>query len=254
MVEYRSAGDSKEKEREMESIMKNTKMPEQLNMKKEAECLIKFLNDKEGRLFTEEKEIIERLREYFSKLSERTQVKGDIQDKELSSLAFADNVAVLADSLEKLQFNMKIYEKELRKRGLKVSISKTKSMVVSKEESHHISNVEQIASANKLFHAMNRNFLGRTEATETTKLAVDKNVFVSTLCYLHPDSKTQEDSSSSRNEVPEEGGGMRPLEEMLKDRQLRKYGHLNESRYSKRARPVGTRSRVWRRTTWKDNL
>ncbi|KAF2890052.1 hypothetical protein ILUMI_16121 [Ignelater luminosus] len=144
-------------------------------MKKEAECLIKFLNDKEGRLFTEEKKQLKDREStsvsYQKELKCKTSLllfimvmDSIIKDCgrrcknlivgnwrlapiKLSSLAFADNVAVLADSLEKLQFNMKIYEKELRKRGLKVSISKTKSMVVSKEESHHISprgaNVEQ---------------------------------------------------------------------------------------------------------------
>ncbi|KAF2898677.1 hypothetical protein ILUMI_07498 [Ignelater luminosus] len=54
--------------------------------------------------------------------------------------------------------------------------------------------------------------------------------------------------------------GVRPLEEMIKDNQLRWYGHLNrmdESRYPKRvfeARLVGTQPRGRRRTTWKDNL
>ncbi|KAF2881395.1 hypothetical protein ILUMI_24769 [Ignelater luminosus] len=57
----------------------------------------------------------------------------------LSSSAFPDNVVVLADSLEKLQFCLNIWDEELCKRGLKISISKMKSVAVSKnEESYRI--------------------------------------------------------------------------------------------------------------------
>ena len=51
----------------------------------------------------------------------------------VSSLAYADDLIVMADSVESLQANMLELEEKCREYGMKISISKTKVMSVGKK-------------------------------------------------------------------------------------------------------------------------
>ena len=49
------------------------------------------------------------------------------------TVAFADYVSLLSGTEEKLQRNLDVLVEELKRRGLKVSLAKTKTMVVASE-------------------------------------------------------------------------------------------------------------------------
>lgn len=130
----------------------------------------------------------------------------------LCSLAFADDIVVLAPNERNLQHNMSIWDEELRKKGMKININKTQTMIVSRHGNRHnisIGNTsleqvhkfkylgstisedgkidieinERIGAASRLFHSIRNKFLGKREITKKTKLAVYKSTFVPTLTY-----------------------------------------------------------------------
>ncbi|KAF6201218.1 hypothetical protein GE061_005665 [Apolygus lucorum] len=121
-----------------------------------------------------------------------------LQPVRFSALAFADDVMLLAKSEEALQHNLNIWDEELRKRGLRINLAKTKSMVIAREEIKHQNLrvggelVEQvaefkylratmsqsgkiknelnarIAAGSRLFYALNRKFLSKDEVSPET--------------------------------------------------------------------------------------
>lgn len=54
----------------------------------------------------------------------------------MSELLFADDIVVVAESAEKLEYNLGMWEEELRSRGFKINIAKTKTMVVERATLH----------------------------------------------------------------------------------------------------------------------
>jgi hypothetical protein len=130
----------------------------------------------------------------------------------ISELAFADDVALIAKSEKHLQSNLKTWKEELEKRGMTISSSKTKTMIVSREEKKHQITLgeqalEQVgkfkylgatidqkggikeelvtrrAAAGRLFQAINRGFLSKKEISRKTKMAVYRSTYVPVLTY-----------------------------------------------------------------------
>ena len=127
-------------------------------------------------------------------------------------MAFADDLVLAAESTEKLQASVNIWTKELEERGLKINITKTKTMIIARQQqAHRITiydeQVEQvqrfkylgviisadgkfgeeiearISATSKLLYSINRQFISKSEVSEKTKKTVFKTVYVPTLIY-----------------------------------------------------------------------
>ncbi|KAF6212004.1 hypothetical protein GE061_012522 [Apolygus lucorum] len=130
----------------------------------------------------------------------------------ISELAFADDVALVARTPASLQWNLDIWNHEMTKRNMVISISKTKTMVISRRPKKHsvtlrgesLEQVEcfkylgamisqdgtqdqeintRIAATSRLYHAMGRGCIGKREVSKRTKVAVYKSVYVPTLIH-----------------------------------------------------------------------
>ena len=130
----------------------------------------------------------------------------------LNDLAYADDLMVMASSEANLQHNIAVWAEELAKKGMKINVEKTKTMIISKKEETHTITVdgtvlekvnlfkylgsvisangkmdddiiERIGAASRLFNSIRQPFLNKKEVTKKTKLAVYKSTFVPTLTY-----------------------------------------------------------------------
>ena len=131
---------------------------------------------------------------------------------ELSECAFADDLMICAPTERDLVGNIKIWERELQRRNLRVNIEKSKVLYIGEE--HRQLNVmidgqkmeqvdmfkylgttihrdgtedaeikERIASASRLYYSLSRAFLGRKEVSKKTKMTIYKTVYRPILTY-----------------------------------------------------------------------
>ncbi|MFA0954718.1 RNA-directed DNA polymerase, partial [Klebsiella pneumoniae] len=125
----------------------------------------------------------------------------------VNSLAYADDVMLVADSAEKLQHNLNLLSRALDAVGLKLSLTKSKTMVISRQPKRHqvllnehaLEQVQsftylgvwisengklrdefnaRIASASRMMGAINSKFLNKKEVGVPTKLAVYRTTYV----------------------------------------------------------------------------
>ncbi|KAF6202015.1 hypothetical protein GE061_004411 [Apolygus lucorum] len=107
----------------------------------------------------------------------------------LSELAFADDVALIAKTPGNLQWNLDVWNEEMMRRNMTISVAKTKTMVISRKQIAHsimlqgqpLEQVEsfrylgatisqdgtldqeigsRVAASTRLYHAMGRSFIG----------------------------------------------------------------------------------------------
>ena len=136
----------------------------------------------------------------------------NLKTVKITELAFADDVVLLADSEESLQFNLNVWKEVLERKGMKLNKGKTKVMAVTKEEIHlniqiegenieqvttfkylgvnieqtgsiELEIAERITKTNKLYYAINKGFTNRTEISRHTKMKVFKVIYRPILTY-----------------------------------------------------------------------
>lgn len=229
---------------------------------------------------------------------------------QLAILAYADDVVLMANSEEGLQHNLNIWNKEQLKRGLKINPTKTETMVISKEHVEHSIKLDntalkqvkefkylgavlsedgkpdkdlntRIAASGRLYHALNRAFLGKNEISTKTKLAVYNSTYVPTLTYgceswaltrsrnnrlqamemryfRRVAGKTRRDRV--RNQTLRTNLQVQPLTEVVDRNKMRWFGHLvrmEDQRIPKQmleARTQGRRPRGRPRMKWMDSI
>ncbi|XP_045474946.1 uncharacterized protein LOC123680873 [Harmonia axyridis] len=131
----------------------------------------------------------------------------------ISECAFADDIVLMAGTRRSIQGNLDIWNGILRKYGMEINRRKTKVMEVNDEreddwrleiEGEEVEKVEcsrylgvnientgsqereineRIEKAGRLYHAINKKFLRRTEVEEKTKMTVFKSIFRPVLSY-----------------------------------------------------------------------
>lgn len=135
-----------------------------------------------------------------------------LQTVNVSELAFADDVVLLASSEENLRNNLLVWNEVLERKGMKLNKEKTKVMVTSKEkrliniliEGERIEQVDsfqylgvsleetgnnekeiadRIAKTNNIYYAMSKGFTNRREISRKTKMKVFKSIYVPVLTY-----------------------------------------------------------------------
>jgi hypothetical protein len=127
-------------------------------------------------------------------------------------LAYADDLVLIADSGQKLQYNLNLLVSVLEKRKFKASLPKTKTMIISRDERKHEIKVrgqvlEQVRgfkyldtiiskdgklnneinspifAAGRTLHSIKNKCLRKWEVTEETKMVVYKTIYFPTLTY-----------------------------------------------------------------------
>uniref|UniRef100_A0A146KQ35 RNA-directed DNA polymerase from mobile element jockey n=1 Tax=Lygus hesperus TaxID=30085 RepID=A0A146KQ35_LYGHE len=130
----------------------------------------------------------------------------------INTLAYADDLVLIADSAQKLQHNLNMIIMALERRSMRVSLEKTKTMVISRQRSRHeirakgrvLDQVREfkylgvmisedgkltneinarVAAAGKLYQAVNSKFLRKREVTDRTKVSVYKSTYVPILTH-----------------------------------------------------------------------
>ena len=130
----------------------------------------------------------------------------------LTTLSFADDLVLFANSERDLHNNINILNSELNKRGMKINAKKTKTMLISREAKVHklklgreeLEQVEnykylgvminqdgrlrdeisqRIKKATAVYHQLGNAFIGKKELTTKTKMAVYNTVYCPTLLY-----------------------------------------------------------------------
>ncbi|KAF6215611.1 hypothetical protein GE061_010367 [Apolygus lucorum] len=140
---------------------------------------------------------------------------------------------------------------------------------------------DRIAATGRLYHGINRGFIGKREVSKPTKMVVFKTIYTPTLThsseswalsskhrsrlqavemrYLRKvEGKTRRDRV--RNQTIRSSLDVQPLQTKIEEAQLRWFGHvvrMPDSRYPRRAweaRYSGRRSRGRPRIKWEDNV
>lgn len=135
-----------------------------------------------------------------------------LQPVTIGECAFADDVMICAKTEKGLQEKLNRWTEELKSRGMKMNIKKTKVMHVGREhksisltsEQEPLEQVnkmkylgviidregnmedeigERIQSATKVYHGLSSAFLGRKEIGNKTKMAVHRTIFRPILTY-----------------------------------------------------------------------
>jgi hypothetical protein len=130
----------------------------------------------------------------------------------INILAYADDLVLIADSAQKLQYNLNLLMSGLEKRKFKVSLPKTKTMIISTDERRYEIRVtgqvleqvqefkylgtiisedgklkneinSQIFAVGRMFHSIKNKFLRKQEVTEETKMVVYKTIYFPALTY-----------------------------------------------------------------------
>lgn len=228
----------------------------------------------------------------------------------ISECAFADDLVLFARSETELKHNLVVWKEALEKRNMRINMEKTKIMAVgSVEETIHIEidkvQLEQVKSykylgvqiqsdggqeaeinerisaAAKVYFALNRNFIGRKQVSNKTKISVYKAIFRTVLIY-GSESWVLTDTLKSRiqavemrylrrvrnvnrmdrmrNESIREQLEVEPVLKTIQRQQLRWFGHLcrmDEKRPVKRiwqAKTVGRRRRGRPKKTWENTI
>lgn len=130
----------------------------------------------------------------------------------LTELAYADDMAIIGKNANDLQHNLNVYNRELKKKNMKINKDKTKTMLISnRKEQHHIQiegiTLEQVdkfkylgstlnfegkiedeiserlEATGRLFNAMKTKFLSKKEVPKHVKVEVFKKVVTPVLTY-----------------------------------------------------------------------
>jgi hypothetical protein len=130
----------------------------------------------------------------------------------INVLAYADDIMLIADSAQKLQYNLNLSVSALEKRKLKVSLTKTKTMIISRDETRHEIRVRgqvleqvrefkypgtmisedgklnneinfRILTAGRMFYSIKNKFLRKWKVTKETKMVVYKTIYSPVLTY-----------------------------------------------------------------------
>ncbi|XP_073989088.1 uncharacterized protein [Rhodnius prolixus] len=136
----------------------------------------------------------------------------NLQPVTFSSLIYADDLVLIADSQAKLQHNINVWVEELEKKNMEVNLEKSKTMVVCRTEKRHKIRIkgktlEQVgvykylgvlissdgrvkdelnsrcAASGKLFQAINKKFVSKREVSKQTKLRIFNSIYLPTLTY-----------------------------------------------------------------------
>ena len=131
---------------------------------------------------------------------------------QLKMLAFADDLMIFGKTQQDLQYNLNVLNRELRKRGLKINASKTKTMLISREPNTHEIKLEgevleqvncykylgvmitsngslkeeinhRISKATKVYSQLGNCFIGKKELTTKTKISIFNAIYCPTLIY-----------------------------------------------------------------------
>ena len=124
----------------------------------------------------------------------------------ISECAFADDLAIFANSQKALQQNLDIWNSVLKSKNMKTNTEKSKVMVIAHDDlstqvhidghtveqvnefkylgcvldskgKHEIEVNERINAAAKLYHALNKSFISKKEVSSQTKIKVFKTIF-----------------------------------------------------------------------------
>lgn len=130
----------------------------------------------------------------------------------IKECAFADDLAILANSEKELKRNLEIWLEALGERNLKINEIKTKVMILGKTEVNmnieindinleqvdsckylgvNISStgeqeteiIERISNTSRLYQAIKNSFLNKKEISRAVKMSVYKTVFIPTLIF-----------------------------------------------------------------------
>lgn len=133
-----------------------------------------------------------------------------LQRVQIGECAFADDIALIAESRTELQNSLQIWNTVLRENGMRLNKNKTKVMTTKEEnlkiiiEGVEIEQVQQfeylgtiinnagtedaeinqrIEKAMRIFHSMNKKFISRKEITKETKMKIFKTIYRPILTY-----------------------------------------------------------------------
>lgn len=230
----------------------------------------------------------------------------NLQPVYVTECAFADDVVIIAGKEDDLQTNLNIWNSTLSENGMEINTEKTKILVVAKEPQNADIRIngrqiqqtqklnylgvtfddqgkqetditERIEKSNKLYHAMNKNFISKREVTQKTKLSVYKTIFRPTLTYgseswvLTKRMKSKLEAVEMKYLRKVKGVTLRdrvrsatireeleviPVTEFIEKRQLSWWGHLQRMDHNRPVRQVwesralGKRSRGRPTETW----
>lgn len=148
-----------------------------------------------------------------------------LQPVSIGECAFADDIMICTSTETHLQEKLIQWTQELKRRGLKINVQKTKVMHIGKEsksievkinedtleqvDSFKYLGViidregnmeeeiqERIQNATKLYHSLNKAFINKKEISSKTKLTVHKTIFRPILTYGSESWITSKSSSS----------------------------------------------------------
>jgi hypothetical protein len=130
----------------------------------------------------------------------------------ISELVYADDIVLFARSQANMQRNLEVLNSELLTRSMLINHGKTKIMMIGRSNKSCIVNLmgtdlEQVdnfkylgviinengkieeeintrmLNAGKLYHAINKGFLGKKEISQKTKMAICNSTYIPTLLY-----------------------------------------------------------------------
>lgn len=135
-----------------------------------------------------------------------------LQNITMSECIFADDMVLIANNQENLQYNIDIWSKLLLENGMRINADKTKVMVISNAEINinikmnetpleQVGSIKylgtiidktgryeeeinsRITSATKLYHSIRNGFINKKEISTKTKLTIYKTIYLPTLTY-----------------------------------------------------------------------
>lgn len=132
----------------------------------------------------------------------------------LQSLLFADNIALVTDTPEKLQTLVKIWHEKLKDKSMQVNVSKSKILHITKDKEPEITRIiidgneleeveeykylgtiftrngkinneikHRVKQATNIYYQLNKTVIGKKEVTEKTKLQIYSSIYKPTLLY-----------------------------------------------------------------------
>ncbi|KAK7929823.1 hypothetical protein WMY93_006218 [Mugilogobius chulae] len=219
-------------------------------------------------------------------ISRRSQGPEGVQfgDHRISSLLFADDVALMASSNQDLQHALGRFAAECEAAEMKISSSKSEAMVLDRKKVPCLSRMEReidrrIGAASAVMRSLYRTVVVKKELSRKAKLSIYRSIYVPTLTYGHELWVMTERTRSRiqavemsflrrvagrslrdrvRSSVTREELGVEPLLLHVERSQLRWLGHLFRMPPGRlpgevfRACPTGRRPRGRPRTRWRD--
>jgi Reverse transcriptase (RNA-dependent DNA polymerase)/Endonuclease-reverse transcriptase len=230
----------------------------------------------------------------------------------IAECLFADDLVLFAKNEKDLKQNIMAWRNALKKRNMNINVEKTNIMVIGEEEQDtqidmeidevkvkQVQNFkylgvqiqsngkqdaeinERISAASKVYHALNKNFLGMKQISRNTKLKVYKAIFCPILTYgseswiLTQNIKSRLQATEMkylrrvkgitrrdrvRNEAVREELNVEPIMTKIKIQQLKWFGHLTRMHKNRpvkkvwQARPMKRRARGRPRKTWENTI